>query len=634
MASARKKGLNDVPAEWAEELSDDSLRDTAGLQTYERGLEYLHSDRVQLLSTRGLRARFEARGTDRYTVDLHFEDPGLHAACTCPHAADGNFCKHMVAAAMLWRGVLGGDGPAKVALRPTAKSAETQARTAKAAATRVSNRQAVRAFLKTQPANQLAELLWQRAETDRDLMAELKAWAASASAADDPKALRTAVDELLKVSARQYLEKREVRAWFDRAMKAIALLRDALPRHATEVRAIAESAVARALSVHERAYEGSGEVDSAIEALMALIIDSLRLAPPPAAWADHLLQRMEAPGGAYWEAAPMLEAAGPEVARAYSRRLAERWQKEEAKVARKPGAPMDTADMGLGGSILRFDANRDRLRRWVFADLTRQGDPLAVFEFLKRSAQGVNEHAALIHWCNDNGRPRDALQLAQVACKAFNSPPMLEDLLLDAYERDGWDAEVLAIRQRRFDQQPSPDRYVPLKKAAAAAKADWPAIRSRAYARAQALEQAELAAIEAQQAGFVRKYGIQAARAAPAGPNVSRRAGMLMADGDLAAAIALVQPLDGCNPGCDLRVLEDLADRLGPERNAEAFGLLRRCFDFQIASSKTPYKEPLRLLAKALKRLNSQDAKAYLLSVGNTHRAKRNFLAGLPRLPA
>lgn len=629
---AGKRRLDDMPPEWAEELSDDSLRDTAGLQTYERGLEYLHSDRVQLLSARGLRARFEAHGSARYTVELHFEDPGLHADCSCPHAADGNFCKHMVAAALLWRGLLGGDEPAKAVPKPAAKSAKsaaTQARTAKAAATRVSNREAVRAFLATQPAEQLAQRLWERAEADRDLMAKLKAWAASAQAADDPKALRTAVDELLKVSARQYLERREVRAWTDRAMKAAALLRGALPRHAADVRAIAESAIQRALAVDERAYESPGEAEGVIEAMMVLVIDSLRLAPPPPAWADHLLLRMEAPGGSYWPAAQVLDAAGPEVARAYSKRLAERWRHEDTKAVRKPGAPMDTADMGFTGSNLRFDANRDRLRRWVAADLQRQGDPLAVFEFLRGSAQGVTEHAELIRWCNDNGRPRDALQLAQAACKAFKNHPLLEDLLLDAYERDGWDAEVLAIRQRRFDQQPSPDRYGPLMKAAAAAKADWPAIRGRAYGHAQAFEQAALAAHAAQQAAAVRKYGIHARRPAPAGPDVSWRTGMLMADGDLAGALALVQPPNGCDP----RVLEALADKLGADRNAEAFGLLRRCFDFQIAASKTPYKEPLRLVAKALKRLDSQDAKAYPLSVGNTHRVKRNFIAGLPHLP-
>ena len=74
-----------------------------------------------------------------------------------------------------------------------------------------------------------------------------------------------------------------MRAWIDRALKAVALLRGALPRHATEVRAIAESAMQRALAVAERSYDDPGEMDGVIEAMMALVIDTLRLAPPPPA---------------------------------------------------------------------------------------------------------------------------------------------------------------------------------------------------------------------------------------------------------------------------------------------------------------------------------------------------------------
>ena len=44
-----------MPIEWAEELSDESLRDRVGLQTCECGLEYLRSDRAQLLSARVVR---------------------------------------------------------------------------------------------------------------------------------------------------------------------------------------------------------------------------------------------------------------------------------------------------------------------------------------------------------------------------------------------------------------------------------------------------------------------------------------------------------------------------------------------------------------------------------------------------
>ena len=81
---------------------------------------------------------------------------------------------------------------------------------------------------------------------------------------------------------------------------------------------------------------------------------------------------------------------------------------------------------------------------------------------------------------------------------------------------------------------------------------------------------------------------------------------------------------------CDVRVLEALADRLPAERDDEAFALLQRCFEHAMAGAKSPYAEPLRLVARAMLRLNSQQAKAFVLSLGQAHRAKRNFIAGLP----
>ena len=631
--SKRKADADDMPAEWFEDLSDASLRDLAGLKTFERGQEYWRSDRVELVRDEGLSAFFEAQGTQRYQVRLYFEDPGLHTDCTCPHAQDGNFCKHMVAAALLWRSHLGGDdtaapvsAPLAAAVSAPAKDATvTLARMAKAAQTRAATSQALQDFLQAQPAAALASRLWQRAKEDRDLMAEIKAWAASAQAAHDPKALRTAVDALLKISTRQFLEPREVRAWNDRVLKAAQLLRQALPGLAAEVRAIAESAMRQALGVEERAYDNPGEVDDAISVMMDVVVEALRAAPPPAAWADHLLQRMQGPGGYPWQHPRVLEAAGPDVARAYSRRLTERWAHVQAK--QQPGKPLDTADMGIGGTVLRFDRERDQLRRWLIEDLQRQGDPLAVFEFMKRSAIGVTEHAALIRWCQAHGRPRDALQLAQAACKQFKDHPAVEDLLLEVYEQDGWDSEALAIRQRRFDKLPHPDHYLLLLKAAKAAKAsqaDMAKLRQQAYARVQVVEQEELA----RQLAAARKYGNFYGRPAQTALNVSWRTGLLLLDGELDQALALVQPPHGCEP----RVLEALADGLPAQRDDEACALLKRCFDFQMPDAKSPYAEPLRLLRKSLKRLDSQQARAYLLSVGNTWKARRNFIAGLPRL--
>ncbi len=617
MARARKASLEDLPAEWAEELSDASLRDTAGLKTFERGQEYLRSDRVELVRAQGLQAQFEAHGTGLYRVDLHFEDPGLHADCTCPHAADGNFCKHMVAAALLWRVHLGGEPDTPAA--PSVGAELTQARVAKAAQMRAAKREALQAFLVRQPAEQLAQRLWERAATDRDLMAELKAWAATAGAEGDPKALRTAVDELLKVSSRDYLETREVRAWIGRALKAVVLLRDALPGLAAEVRAIAEHALQRAAGVQERAGDDPGAVDEVNSALMGVFIEALRAAPPPAAWAEHLLQRVQGDEGYLWSRPEVLDAAGPEVTRAYSRRLAELWALTQAKS--RPEDAATTADLGFSGRPRSFDVQRDRLRRLMVEDLERQGDPLAVFEFMKRSALGLGEHAAVIRWCEVHGRPRDALQLAQAACKLFDNHAVVEDLLLQAYERDGWDEEALAIRRRRFDKQPWPDHYLALIKAATAARADLPAVRRAAYARVQAHEEAEAR----QRSHPLLRPGL---RQASTGHNVTWRAGMLVLDNEIDQALALVQAPNGCDP----RVLEALADRLTSERDADAFSLLKRCFEHHMAGASSPYKEPLRLVAKAAQRLDAEGARAFLLSIGAQHKAKRNFIAGLPRV--
>jgi hypothetical protein len=617
-----------VSAEWLAELSDAALRDNAGPTVFSRGLAYWREGAVELLRDDGHSASFQAQGTQLYGVELHFEDPGLHVHCTCPHAGDGHFCKHMVAAAMVWRQALGGEMPAPAAAPAPdpAKALATQERMAKSLQTRAAKAEHLRAFLAAQPAQALAERLWDHAQRNRDLMAELKGWAAASSAssaAGDPKSLRRAVEALMKLSTRQVLEPAEVRAWAVRAGQACALLTDALKQHpaqGADVRAVAESAMRAALLACDRMHELAAMGEEVYALFMRVVVDALRASPPPPAWADQLLQRMLAEGGWAWQAPEVLEAAGPEVARAFSKRLAQRWAQEEA--ATRPGEPQDTADMGFGGDLMRFNPQRDLLRGWMQDDLERQGDLLAVFAFLKRTAQGVVEHMGLVQWCDENGRPRDALQIAQANCKAFKHHPRAEDQLLALYERDGWDDEALAIRQRRFDAQPSPVCYGPLVAAARRAKADLTALRLGCHQAAAAREQAELK----QQVEQGRRFGPHWTPYGPQGLNVSWRAGFHVLDGELDDALALVQPPHTCDP----RVLEDLADRLPKARSAAAFALLVRCLEFELGRSKTPYREPLRLVAKARAQLNSQDAKAWLLSLAHVHKAKRNFVAALP----
>ena len=97
---AEKSRWAEVPDSWQEELSDETLFDFAGRTIFARGAEYFEQGQVTLARDGGGNATFKVEGTQTYSTELYFEDVGLHVDCTCPHAQDGHFCKHMVAAAL------------------------------------------------------------------------------------------------------------------------------------------------------------------------------------------------------------------------------------------------------------------------------------------------------------------------------------------------------------------------------------------------------------------------------------------------------------------------------------------------------------------------------------------------------
>jgi non-specific serine/threonine protein kinase len=74
-----------------------------GFEIYRRGVEYYHAGRVKIEVADDLEAHCRVRGTRYYTVHLWVEQEDLGASCSCPYAASGWFCKHMVAASLTVR---------------------------------------------------------------------------------------------------------------------------------------------------------------------------------------------------------------------------------------------------------------------------------------------------------------------------------------------------------------------------------------------------------------------------------------------------------------------------------------------------------------------------------------------------
>jgi hypothetical protein len=78
------------------------IKDLTAVTVFRRGDEYFHSGAVTRLRAAKDKVTAKVEGTDTYRVELRKDDGALGYDCSCPHAADGNFCKHCVAADLAW----------------------------------------------------------------------------------------------------------------------------------------------------------------------------------------------------------------------------------------------------------------------------------------------------------------------------------------------------------------------------------------------------------------------------------------------------------------------------------------------------------------------------------------------------
>ena len=225
-----------IPAtlfDWRAPLSDANLRASANATIFKRGQAYAVSGAVQpqrLVFTEKntvISCAATVTGSHVYSTEISVcDDPFIDGSCDCPNAEDGHFCKHQVALALVLRDLLGGQTTDPVAevqkkLAAAAKRAQTQAR----------NEAQLLTFLQARSTQDLAQRLWQWAEKDRDLKADLKAWAAQSRADSDPKALTQAIMELLNLDRLPQAEGRQWLAYLHATYKARRHFVIALPTH-------------------------------------------------------------------------------------------------------------------------------------------------------------------------------------------------------------------------------------------------------------------------------------------------------------------------------------------------------------------------------------------------------------------
>jgi uncharacterized Zn finger protein len=83
-------------------LSRPALLEYVGSVIFQRGDEYFRTKAVSRLLDLGDKVTARVRGSYTYRVELSTDGEEFHYHCTCPHAAEGNFCKYCVAVGLAW----------------------------------------------------------------------------------------------------------------------------------------------------------------------------------------------------------------------------------------------------------------------------------------------------------------------------------------------------------------------------------------------------------------------------------------------------------------------------------------------------------------------------------------------------
>lgn len=597
MISRRKiaKTRDDLPKKWRHEMSDALLAERAGPAVFARGVAYFRDRKVGLLRDGGGSAHFHVHGSETYVTDLYFADDELGNECTCPHAADGNFCKHAVAATLHWRALLSGDAPDGGADTATVSDEKTSAKPA-------GKREALRQFVFAQSADALATRLWSEAERDRELMAALKAWHAENAVGGDAKALKVAITAMLSTGGHE-LDWRGVTGYAKQAERVVPLLQRTLGEHPALAREACEHALLKLYKVAGYADDSNGEIGGLIEAVMEVMTEALATAPPEAKWADRFVALQDADPFGLWHVDAVIAAAGPLVAARYTQLVDAQW----AAVAVSQPARADRSTRGRTFAMGEDEIKRGEIRRRRLQDLERRGELRAAFEFLQATVQDDYFLAAPIQFCEKHGWHREALACALDLRKRHPKDASVEAALLRCYEHDGWDAEAYAIRLRQVKASPTVENYQQALRAAKAAKLDVDVLRGELFAWLEAKESSTGAA---------------------GSRTVSDRVSWLLAEDRWQEALLAVQPPNRCYD----HYLAALAKRLPASHDADAVRLLRQLFEVAIRVASSPYAQVLGLIADACKRMPLDAKTQWIDELRGAHKAKRNFIVGLSRI--
>lgn len=560
----------------------DELLSHAGPITAERGLDYFTEGLVSALEVGPDGARAWVKGSERYQVKLSKSAERLGFHCTCRHAADGNFCKHVFAVGLAWLEALE-PGQAEAAIDPDLE---------------------IRDWLNRQPQAELASLLFDIAMRDsalhRSLRLKIDLGKRSNGAGDRATDWYRAIDEATTME--DLLDWRQASSLGDDLLALTDALEQLLnPERAALLIELSEYAIPRVEQAREQVDESCEELEEALMRLNHLHLHACNLAhPDPVALAERLFQlEMNECLDSFYNSAKQYREVLGNSGLQHFRRLAQTEWNQVPTLTAKDRSP--------------YNSNRSRITRIMTTLAELDGDLDALVAIKARDLSAAYHYLNIAQLYQEAGNTDRARQWAEQGLAAFprHTDNRLRDFLAQQYLLCGRDEQALQLTWVQFDEMPSLSSYQKLQGLAQRLHRA-PEQRQRAMARLTATTENN-------------PQSLANAR--------SLRLAIALWEEDLDAAWLLSQQGD-----CKVEALHELALKLENTRPTDAISLYRRMLAPIVQQTNNQaYQRAVGLIRRMgeLMRAQQLDAAftAELIELRQTYKAKRNFIKLLDQLP-
>lgn len=413
------------------------LRRMAGARSFERGEDYFLNGRVKAIAEHKGAITAKVRGTRPYQVKLWVEKENLEYSCTCPVGADGEFCKHCVAAGLAW-----------------VEGSTSKGRQPKSEASPAVTMDDVRAHLSAQDKEGLVDMLVDHAMADDRLRRRLLMKAAKkGSKGLNLTTYRRAIDEAVDWGGFvHYRDAYEYSCGIEEAIDSLEeLLKEGHPAEVIELTEHALEAVEEAMGSVD---DSDGYMGGILERLQELHHKACKKAKPdPEALARRLFEwELRTNHDTFYGAAETYADVLGEKGVAVYRKLAEaEWTKVPA--------------LGPGRDDPEKYGKRFRITR-IMETLARQaGDVEAVVAVKKRDLSSAYHYLQIAETYKNGGERDLALEWAERGVKAFpeRTDSRLREFLAEEYHRLRRHDEAIGLIWAEFIESPSLEQFKKLK---------------------------------------------------------------------------------------------------------------------------------------------------------------------------